>query len=207
MPTHRCDTTSGKASREVEQLKKQVAQLQKARSRSPRGAKGSRKSSRSYPAPQDSTLQASIKGKGGRTKGVKGNKGGGGKGKSTYRSFCRSRQTKVGTWFSTSTTRRILDSASFSKAGLARNRNACSTTTVQVAIKWEYRTKIASAWLTSEEGPHRTLDWSRSFPTWCRIVENLTAYCWSHTVLSMVLSYWKVGAHNRTSSETAGLAS
>ena len=51
----RCDTTSGKASREVEQLKKQVAQLQKARSRSPRGAKGSGKSSRSYPALQDST--------------------------------------------------------------------------------------------------------------------------------------------------------
>ena len=36
----RCDRTSGKASREVEQLRKQVVQLQKARSRSPRVAKG-----------------------------------------------------------------------------------------------------------------------------------------------------------------------
>ena len=58
--------------------------------------------------------------------------------------------TKLGTRFSTSTTRRILDSASLSKADLARNRIAGSTTTVQVAIKWEYRTKIAYAWLTSE---------------------------------------------------------
>ena len=59
----RCDATSGKASREVEQLKEQVAQLQKATPRSPRGAKGSRKSSRSYPALKDSTPQASNKGK------------------------------------------------------------------------------------------------------------------------------------------------
>ena len=58
--------------------------------------------------------------------------------------------TKLGTRFSTSTTRRILDSASLSKADLARNRIAGSTTTVLVATKWEYRTKIAYAWLTSE---------------------------------------------------------
>ena len=58
--------------------------------------------------------------------------------------------TKLGTRFSTSTTRRILDSASLSKTDLARNQIASNTTTVQVAIKWEYRTKIAYAWLTSE---------------------------------------------------------
>ena len=46
----RSEGTSDKAARETEQLKKQVAQLHKARSRSPRGAKGSGKSSRSYPA-------------------------------------------------------------------------------------------------------------------------------------------------------------
>ena len=41
----RSDAISDKAAREIEQLKKQVAQLQKARSRSPRGAKGSGKNS------------------------------------------------------------------------------------------------------------------------------------------------------------------
>ena len=80
----RCDTTSGKASREVAQLKTQVAQLEKTGSRSPRGAKGSGKSSRSYPALQDSTPQASNKGKGGRVNGDKSNKSGGGKEKSQH---------------------------------------------------------------------------------------------------------------------------
>ena len=77
----RCGTTSGKASREVEQLKKQVAQLQKSRSRFPRGAKRSGNSSRSQLALQDSAAQPSNK-KGGRGKGGGDNKGGGGKGKS-----------------------------------------------------------------------------------------------------------------------------
>ena len=79
-----CDTTSGKASREVEQLKKQVAQPQKARSRPTRGAKGSGKSSRSYAALQDSTPQSSNKGKDGRAKGGQSNKGGSGQGESQH---------------------------------------------------------------------------------------------------------------------------
>ena len=66
--------------------------------------------------------------------------------------FVPTSSTKLGTRFSTSTTRRILDSASLSKADLARNRMAGSTTTVLVATKWEYRTKIAYVWLTSEKG-------------------------------------------------------
>ena len=74
--------------------------------------------------------------------------------------------TKLGFRFSTSTTRRTLDSVSLAKADLARNKIAGNTTTVQVAIKWEYRTKIAYAWLTSEWESHRTPDWSRSLPTW-----------------------------------------
>ena len=77
--SNRCDTTSDKASREVEQLREQVAQLQK--SRSPRGAKGSRKSSRGPLAQKDSAAQSSNQGKGGR---AKINKGGGGKGKSQH---------------------------------------------------------------------------------------------------------------------------
>ena len=51
--------------------------------------------------------------------------------------------TKVGTRFSTSTTRRNLDSVSLPKADLERNRSAGSTTAVQVATKWVYRTTIA----------------------------------------------------------------
>ena len=97
--------------------------------------------------------------------------------------------TMLGTRFSTSTTRRDLDSVSFSKADLVRNRIAGSTTTVQVATKWVCRTTIAHAWLTSELGPQLTLDWSRSLPTWWRNVEIFAAYCWSHPALSMVLSF------------------
>ena len=91
---NRCDTTSDKAPREAEQLKKQVAQLQKARFRSPRGGgKGSRKRSRGHLALQDSTVQASNKGKGGRAKGEKGNKSGSGTGKDpTHWSLCGSPQ-------------------------------------------------------------------------------------------------------------------
>ena len=38
-------------------------------------------------------------------------------------------------------------------------------------------------------------------------MENFVAYCWFHPALSTGLSHWKVGVCNRTSSETAGLAS
>ena len=76
----RSEGISDKAAREIEQLKKQVAQLQKARSRSPRKAKGSGKCSRSYPALpdsrgqlalQDSSASSSNKGKAGRDHGEK----------------------------------------------------------------------------------------------------------------------------------------
>ena len=69
----RSEGTSDKAAREIEQLKKQ-------RSRSPRGARGSGKSSRSYPALpdsrgqlalQDSSASSSNKGKAGRGHGEK----------------------------------------------------------------------------------------------------------------------------------------
>ena len=72
--------SSDKAAREIEQLKKHVGQLQKARSWSPRGAIGCGKSSRSYPALPDSRGQLALqdfsasssnKGKAGRGHGEK----------------------------------------------------------------------------------------------------------------------------------------
>ena len=81
---NRRDTTTDKAAKEIEHKKKQVAQLQKARSMSPRGAKGSGKSSRGQLAPQDSTAQPSNIGKGGRGKGDKDDKSCGGKVKSQH---------------------------------------------------------------------------------------------------------------------------
>ena len=80
----RCDTISDTAARELEQLKKQVAQLQKARPRSPRGAKGSGKSSRGHLALQDSAAQASNKGKGGRANVDNNNKSVNGKAKTQH---------------------------------------------------------------------------------------------------------------------------
>ena len=70
----RSDGISDKAAREIEQLKKQVAQLQKARSRSPRGAQGSGKKFRGQLALQDYSASSSGKGKGGRGNGHKHNK-------------------------------------------------------------------------------------------------------------------------------------
>ena len=67
----RSDAISDKAAREIEQLKKQVAQLQKARSWSLRRAKGSGKNSRGQLALQDSSASSSSKGKGGRGNGEK----------------------------------------------------------------------------------------------------------------------------------------
>ena len=208
----RSEGTSDKAAREIEQLKKQVAQLQKARSRSPRGAKGSGKSSRSYPALQDSRGQlalldssASSSNKG------KAACGHGEKEKSSssksVRFSIRARlpsSKKLGTRLSKSTTKRDWAFASRSKVHLVQDRIAGSIIIAQVVTKLVFPMTIVCAWLTSGWMPRHMVVGTRRLPTSWSIVENFVVYCWFLQALSTGLSYWKVGVYNRTSSETVG---
>ena len=140
----RSDAISDKAAREIVQLKKQVAQLQKARSRSPRGVRGSGKSSPSYPALpdpqvqlalQDSSASSSSKVKGGRGNGEKENSSSS-KSKIQHTGPFVGLLNKVGTRLSTSTTKRDQVFAFRSKANLVQDRIAGSIITARVVTKW-----------------------------------------------------------------------
>ena len=172
----RSDTTSGKASREVGQLKKTSCPAPEGRIQVPTGGQRVRKkfsklssSTRFYSAAFEQEEKEDE------SKVTKMINVAPAKERVNILVHLLNSSTKLGTRFSTSTTRRDLVSVSLSKADLVRNRIAGSTTTVQAAIKWEYRATIAYAWLTSEKGPQLALVWSRSLPTWWRIVENLAS--------------------------------
>ena len=167
----RSEGTSDKAAREIEQLKKQVAQLQKARSRSPRGAKGSGKSSRSYPALQDSggqlALQDSSASSSNKGKAACGH---GEKEKSSssksVRFSIRARlpsSKKLGTRLSKSTTKR--DWAFASKVHLVQDRIAGSIIIAQVVTKLVFPMTIVCAWLTSGWMPRHMVFGTRRLPT------------------------------------------
>ena len=138
----RCDTKSGKASREVEQLKKQVAQLQKARSRSPRGGQRvQEKVLEVIPIYKILLRRRRIQEKEDEPKAKKATKVVAENEKINIQVLLPISSTKLGTRFSTSTTRRILDSCfpfqcgSCSKPNCKQHHNCAGCDKVGVAYK------------------------------------------------------------------------